>query len=188
MTRAQSRLASLKRLLAEIHRRLELGFGFRLWDGSTVPERWPGRRAPDCHCRRRRGGRAAQGAQHHDVRQSLGGWTDRPRQRHDFRPRRAPAERPHARTAQVARDALDPAGAGAVPVRPARRPLAARRRRTGSPERRLGGREQPQHRPSLRRLQRLLCVVARPGHGLHLRLLSRLEPTISTRRSGRSST
>ncbi len=41
MTRAQSRLASLKRLLAEIHRRLELGFGFRLWDGSTVPERWP---------------------------------------------------------------------------------------------------------------------------------------------------
>ncbi len=41
MTRAESRLASLKRLLAEIHRRLELGFGFRLWDGSTVPERCP---------------------------------------------------------------------------------------------------------------------------------------------------
>ena len=41
MTRAESRLASLKRLLAEIHRRLELGFGFRLWDGSTIPERWP---------------------------------------------------------------------------------------------------------------------------------------------------
>jgi cyclopropane-fatty-acyl-phospholipid synthase len=41
MTRAESRLASLKRLLSEIHRRLELGFGFRLWDGSTVPERCP---------------------------------------------------------------------------------------------------------------------------------------------------
>jgi cyclopropane-fatty-acyl-phospholipid synthase len=41
MTRAESRLASLKRLLAEIHRRLELGFGFRLWDSSTIPERWP---------------------------------------------------------------------------------------------------------------------------------------------------
>ncbi len=41
MTRAESRLASLKRLLTEIHRRLELGFGFRLWDSSTVPDRWP---------------------------------------------------------------------------------------------------------------------------------------------------
>ena len=41
MTRAESRLASLKRLLAEIHRRLEPGFGFRLWDGSTVPGDWP---------------------------------------------------------------------------------------------------------------------------------------------------
>src|SRR5271157_1022495 len=41
MNGAESRLASLKRLLAEIHRRLELGFGFRLWDGSTVPDGWP---------------------------------------------------------------------------------------------------------------------------------------------------
>jgi cyclopropane-fatty-acyl-phospholipid synthase len=41
MTRAESRLASLKRLLAEIHRRLQPGFGFRLWDGSTIPESWP---------------------------------------------------------------------------------------------------------------------------------------------------
>jgi len=41
MTRAESRLASLKRLIAEIHRRLELGFGFRLWDGSTIPDNWP---------------------------------------------------------------------------------------------------------------------------------------------------
>ncbi len=41
MTRAESRLASLKRLLAEIHRRIEPGFGFRLWDGSKIPETWP---------------------------------------------------------------------------------------------------------------------------------------------------
>ncbi len=42
MTRADSRLASLKRLLAEIHARLGLDFGFRLWDGATVPADWPG--------------------------------------------------------------------------------------------------------------------------------------------------
>ena len=41
MTRAQSRLAALKWLISDIHRRLELGFGFRLWDGSTVPDDWP---------------------------------------------------------------------------------------------------------------------------------------------------
>ena len=41
MSRADSRLASLKRLLAEIHRRIEPGFGFRLWDGATIPATWP---------------------------------------------------------------------------------------------------------------------------------------------------
>ena len=41
MNAAESRLASLKRLLADIHGRLELRFGFRLWDGSTVPSGWP---------------------------------------------------------------------------------------------------------------------------------------------------
>jgi cyclopropane-fatty-acyl-phospholipid synthase len=41
MNAAESRLASLKRLLAEIHARLEPGFGFQLWDGSSVPETWP---------------------------------------------------------------------------------------------------------------------------------------------------
>ena len=128
MTRAQSRLASLKRLLAEIHRRLELGFGFRLWDGSTVPERWPDGGLLLAIADEGAVAALLKGAQHHDVRQSLGGWTHRPRQRHDFRPRRAPAEGPHPRTAQVARVALDPARAGAVPVRSARRPLAARRR------------------------------------------------------------
>ncbi len=41
MNGAESRIAALKPLLADIHRRLELGFGFRLWDGSTVPDNWP---------------------------------------------------------------------------------------------------------------------------------------------------
>src|SRR5271169_6064058 len=41
MNGAESRLVALKSLLAEIHRRLELAFGFRLWDGSTVPDGWP---------------------------------------------------------------------------------------------------------------------------------------------------
>jgi cyclopropane-fatty-acyl-phospholipid synthase len=41
MNGAESRLHALKRLLADVHRRLELGFGFQLWDGSTVPDVWP---------------------------------------------------------------------------------------------------------------------------------------------------
>ena len=41
MNGAESRLVALKSLLAEIHRRLELAFGFRLWDGSIVPDGWP---------------------------------------------------------------------------------------------------------------------------------------------------
>ena len=41
MNGAESRLAALKPLLEDIHRRLELGFAFRLWDGSTVPAGWP---------------------------------------------------------------------------------------------------------------------------------------------------
>jgi cyclopropane-fatty-acyl-phospholipid synthase len=41
MNGAESRLHALKRLLLDIHRRLELGFGFQLWDGSTVPDGWP---------------------------------------------------------------------------------------------------------------------------------------------------
>jgi cyclopropane-fatty-acyl-phospholipid synthase len=41
MTGREARLASLKRLLADMHLRLELAFGFRLWDGSSVPGDWP---------------------------------------------------------------------------------------------------------------------------------------------------
>ena len=35
------RLAALRRLLAEAHEKLGLKLGFRLWDGSMVPEAWP---------------------------------------------------------------------------------------------------------------------------------------------------
>src|SRR5271165_6590341 len=41
MNGAKSRIAALKPLLADIHRQLELGFGFRLWDGSAIPDDWP---------------------------------------------------------------------------------------------------------------------------------------------------
>ena len=68
------------------------------------PRALAGRRSPARHCRRRRGGGAAQGPQHHDFRQPLGGGAHRPRERHDLRPGRAPAERAHPRTAQVARN------------------------------------------------------------------------------------
>ncbi|PPD14194.1 MAG: SAM-dependent methyltransferase [Methylobacterium sp.] len=37
----QGRLDSLKALLADIHARLGLKFGFALWDGSRVPADWP---------------------------------------------------------------------------------------------------------------------------------------------------
>ena len=175
MNRAKSRLASLKRLLAEIHRRLEPGFRIppvgRLEAAGNLAVRCVDAR----HRRRRRGRRAPQGAQHHNLRQSLGGGAYRPCQRHDLRSRGASAEGPHPRTAQVARLALDPARARPVPVRSERRPMAARCGRPRSRERRIGGREHAQHRLSLRRLQRLLRPVARPGHGLHLRLFSRLE-------------
>jgi cyclopropane-fatty-acyl-phospholipid synthase len=38
---AERRLASVKALLADAHRRLGLQFGFRLWDASLVPADWP---------------------------------------------------------------------------------------------------------------------------------------------------
>jgi cyclopropane-fatty-acyl-phospholipid synthase len=41
MGKAEKRLASLKALLDDAHRRLGLEFGFRLWDGSSVPADWP---------------------------------------------------------------------------------------------------------------------------------------------------
>jgi len=41
MNGAEFRLTALKPLLADIHRRLKLGFGFHLWDGSIVPDSWP---------------------------------------------------------------------------------------------------------------------------------------------------
>ena len=41
MGKAEKRLASLKALLDDAHRRLGLEFGFRLWDGAVVPADWP---------------------------------------------------------------------------------------------------------------------------------------------------
>ncbi|NBQ75833.1 MAG: class I SAM-dependent methyltransferase, partial [Acetobacteraceae bacterium] len=38
---AQSRLTAFRRLLTHAHERLDLGFGFKLWDGSTIPENLP---------------------------------------------------------------------------------------------------------------------------------------------------
>ncbi len=41
MEKAEKRLARLKSLLGDAHRRMGLEFGFRLWDGSSAPEGWP---------------------------------------------------------------------------------------------------------------------------------------------------
>jgi cyclopropane-fatty-acyl-phospholipid synthase len=42
MGKAEKLLASLKALLDDAHRRMGLEFGFRLWDGASVPSDWPG--------------------------------------------------------------------------------------------------------------------------------------------------
>ncbi|HYA73425.1 MAG TPA: cyclopropane-fatty-acyl-phospholipid synthase family protein [Roseiarcus sp.] len=41
MDKAEKRLASVKALLDDAHRRLGLEIGFRLWDGAVVPVDWP---------------------------------------------------------------------------------------------------------------------------------------------------
>ena len=41
MASAEQRIRSFKALLAQAHQRLALEFGFRLWDGSSVPADWP---------------------------------------------------------------------------------------------------------------------------------------------------
>ncbi len=41
MGKAEKRLASLKALLDDAHRRMGLEFGFRFWDGAPVPADWP---------------------------------------------------------------------------------------------------------------------------------------------------
>ncbi len=41
MGASQRRLSSARALLADAHKRLELQFGFRLWDDSMVPSDWP---------------------------------------------------------------------------------------------------------------------------------------------------
>ena len=153
----------------------ELEFGFRLWDGSTIPEGWPSDGLALAIADEGVIGGLLRAPNITIDRQSLGGGTHRSEERDALRSRRPPAEGPHPRTAQVARHAEDRARARAVPVRFSRRALAARAYRPRSGERRNRDREPAQHRLSLRRLERLLRAVARPGHGLHLRLFPRLE-------------
>ena len=41
MDKAEKRLTRLKTFLGDAHRRMGLEFGFRLWDGASVPKDWP---------------------------------------------------------------------------------------------------------------------------------------------------
>jgi cyclopropane-fatty-acyl-phospholipid synthase len=41
LAKAEQRIKSLRTLLTQIHQRASLEFGFRLWDGSSVPADWP---------------------------------------------------------------------------------------------------------------------------------------------------
>ena len=41
MAKAEQRIKSFTTLLMQIHQRMALEFGFRLWDGSSVPADWP---------------------------------------------------------------------------------------------------------------------------------------------------
>jgi cyclopropane-fatty-acyl-phospholipid synthase len=41
LAKAERRIKSLRALLAPVHQRMALEFGFRLWDGSFVPSDWP---------------------------------------------------------------------------------------------------------------------------------------------------
>jgi cyclopropane-fatty-acyl-phospholipid synthase len=41
LAKAERRIKSFKALLMQIHQRMALEFGFRLWDGSSVPADWP---------------------------------------------------------------------------------------------------------------------------------------------------
>ncbi len=132
MTGTQSRLASLKRLLGGDSPAARTGVWIPSLGRRDGSRDLAGRRAQARHRRRGRRRGAAEGAERHDFRQSLGGRAHRSRQRHDLRPRRRPAEGADARTAEVAHVAQDRARARAVPVRAARRPLAARRRRAAT--------------------------------------------------------
>ncbi len=41
MNASEKRLASFRTLLIDVHKKYDLQFGFRLWDGSRVPQNWP---------------------------------------------------------------------------------------------------------------------------------------------------
>jgi hypothetical protein len=73
MNGPELRLASLKRLLADIHTRLDLKFGFRLRARSSVPNNWPNEPARARHHRRRRRRLVHPGTERDVARQLLGG-------------------------------------------------------------------------------------------------------------------
>jgi cyclopropane-fatty-acyl-phospholipid synthase len=41
MSKPEQRIEGLRRLLTQLHSRVQLAFGFRLWDGTTIPANWP---------------------------------------------------------------------------------------------------------------------------------------------------
>ena len=169
MTRAESRLASVKRLLAEIHRRLELGFGFRLWDGSTIPDDWPG---DGLQLAIADEGAVAALIKGPSVTTFANLWAAGRIDLVNGTIFDLVARRPKGRTRALRKSlaSFSTLRASALPFRFPRRPLAARGDRPQPRERRVGGRERRQHRLSLRPLQRLLRAVARRSDGLHLRL------------------
>ncbi len=110
MGKAEKRLASLKALLDDAHRRMGLEFGFRLWDGALRPGRLAARRAGDRHRRRGRGREPHSRAAIADPGQSVGRQTPRHRQWRPVRSRRQAAEGAHARSqegSEQARGAAD---------------------------------------------------------------------------------
>ena len=188
MNGAESRLAALKPLLADIHRRLELGFGFRLWDGSTVPAGWPADALALAFADE---GAIAGLIKAPNVTTLANLWAAGRIDLKNGTLFDLVARRPKGRTRDLRKSLAslqDRARAGAVSVRAARRPMAARAYRTRPRKRRIGGREQAQHRPSLRRLQCVLRALAGPRTWSTPAPISTTGATTSTRPNGRSST
>ena len=175
MNGAQSRIAALKPLLADIHRRLELGFGFRLWDGSTIPDNWP---ADALALAITDEGAIAALIKGPNVTTLANLWAAGRIDLKNGTLFDLAARRPKGRTRDLRKSLASLKTVRALApflIRAARGAMAARAYRPRSRKRRIGGRKQAQYCPSLRRLQCVLRALAGPGHGLHLRLLSRLE-------------
>ena len=164
------------RCSAEVHRRLEPGFGFRALGRLDRPGRLaePTRLRSPSPTRAR--SPASFGRPTRDARQSLGGGAHRsrgtgrcsissPSGRRDARANCASRSSRSGRCDALAPFLFVPRG-GPWPLEH----IGRDRESDG-----IEAENTAQHRLSLRRLQRLLCALARPGHGLHLRLFPRLE-------------